>query len=258
MDMATSHPPSQEPCGWRLAAARLLDLLYPPVCTVCGENLTHGRALCDACYVDLPRLTDPFCERCGEMFQGRIDGEFTCPNCHELSFDFEFARPAMVRDERTLDLIHRLKYGREIHLAAELGRLAGGAFTDPRLAPALTESWPLVPVPLHRARLRHRHFNQAEEIARVLAKQFGLPVLKALRRTRQTDTQTRLSRQQRMANLRGAFTVSRSGHRWLDTSPAGAVLIDDVLTTGATVHECAKTLRRAGLRTIVVVTVMRG
>ena len=73
------------------------------------------------------------------------------------------------RDDRTLELIHRLKYGREIHLAAELGRLARESFADPRLAPALDGSWPLVPVPLHRKRLRHRHFNQAAEIARVLA-----------------------------------------------------------------------------------------
>ncbi len=155
-------------------------------------------------------------------------------------------------------MIHRLKYRRAIHLAHELGRLAHNAFADPRLAPALAGSWPLVPVPLHHKRLRHRHFNQAEEIARTLTDHTGLPVLKALCRTRPTDTQTRLSRKQRMENLHGAFEITRHGRRWIESSPDGAVLIDDVLTTGSTVNECAKTLRHAGFRKVFVVTVMRG
>lgn len=256
--MTMRAPSAPEIPGWRRVAARLLDLLYPPSCAICTVGLTHGRSLCDACGGDLPRLAAPFCQSCGEMFEGKIDGPFSCPNCSDQAFAFEFARPAMRRDERTLDLIHRLKYGREIHLAAELGRLACESFADPRFAPALDGAWPLVPVPLHHKRLQHRHFNQAEEIALALARHTGLPVLKALRRSRQTETQTRLSRKQRMENLRGAFEITRHGRRWIETSPAGAVLLDDVLTTGSTVNECAKTLCRAGFRKVFVVTVMRG
>ncbi|MEI8037467.1 MAG: double zinc ribbon domain-containing protein [Verrucomicrobiota bacterium] len=251
-------PPAPEPRGWRHAAARALDLLYPPDCALCGIALTCGQSLCPDCRADLPRLAAPFCQVCGEMFHGQITGPFACPNCHDLAFAFGFARPATVRDPRTLELIHRLKYRRQIHLAGELGRLARESFADPRLAQALDEAWPLVPVPLHRHRLRHRHFNQAEEIARVLAAVLGMPMLRALRRTRSTETQTRLSRQQRMANLRGAFALTRQGRRWIKDSPPGAVLIDDVLTTGSTVHECAKTLRHAGFCQVWVVTVMRG
>ncbi len=236
----------------------MLDLLYPPECAVCGLALRHGRSLCDGCHADLPRLAEPFCMSCGEMFQGRIDGPFECPNCKHLTFSFDFARPALLRDDRTLDLIHRLKYSREIHLARELGGLAREAFSDPRLAPALEEQWPLIPVPLHRKRLRSRHFNQAEEIALALARHTGAPVLHALKRSRTTETQTRLSRKQRMENLRGAFEVTRRGCRWLASGQNTAVLVDDVLTTGSTVNECAKTLRKAGFRKIAVVTVMRG
>jgi ComF family protein len=250
--------PTPELHSWRRAAARALDWLYPPVCGVCEESLTHGRALCEGCDHDLPRLAEPFCESCGEMFDGKIERSFACPNCKNLSFSFEFARPAMVRDDRTLDLIHRLKYNREIHLAAELGRLASESFADPRLAPALEDGWPLVPVPLHRRRQQWRHFNQAEEIARALSLHTGLPMLHALRRTRRTDTQTQLSRKQRMENLRGAFALTRLGRRWLASKNVGAVLVDDVFTTGSTVHECAKVLRKAGFRRVVVVTVMRG
>lgn len=244
--------------GWKHAAARLLDLLYPPACSLCDAGLTHGGSLCHECAADLPRLMEPFCQKCGEMFPGKIDGPFSCPNCSGLSFAFEFARPAMVRDERTLDLIHRLKYGREIHLAAGLADLAREAFADPRFAPALDGGWPLVPVPLHRRRLQYRHFNQAAEISLALSRHTGLPVLHALRRTRKTETQTLLSRKQRMENLRGAFESTRTGQQWAGSSPAGAVLVDDVLTTGSTVHECARTLRKAGFRRIFVVTVMRG
>lgn len=254
--MDTSEPESRG--GWRKVISRALDLVYPPQCALCSHALQDGHALCKACRDDLPRLTEPFCQSCGEAFDGQIRGPFSCPNCSDLSFSFEFARPAMVRDDRTLDLIHRLKYGREIHLARELGRLAMEAFRDPRLEPALSDGWALVPVPLHRSRLRHRHFNQAAEIARVLSARSGLPVVDALHRTRRTDTQTLLSRKQRMDNLRGAFSLSRCGTKWISKNPAGALLVDDVLTTGSTVHECARTLRKAGVNHIAVITVMRG
>jgi len=250
-------PPSNR-SGWRRLAGLALDLLYPSACAVCRVGLADGRALCDGCDEDLPRLCAPFCKKCGEAFEGAIDREFSCPNCSKLKFSFELARPAMVRDERTLDMVHRLKYGRQIHLAGELGRLACEAFADPRLGVALAGGWPLVPVPLHRKRQQDRHFNQAEEIARVLSRHAGLPMLKALERTRFTETQTSLTRAQRLANLRGAFEVSAHGRRWLAEKSAGAILVDDVLTTGSTVDECAKTLRRGGFEKVFVVTVMRG
>ncbi|MEO8617532.1 MAG: ComF family protein [Luteolibacter sp.] len=251
-------PPPCEPRGWRRLAARALDLLYPSICAVCNTGLSGGRALCDSCDGDLPRLAQPFCGTCGEAFEGRIDGVFTCPNCSNLKFSFEFARSSTVRDERTLDMVHRLKYGRELHLAKELGRLAFESFADPRLAPALDGEWPLIPVPLHPKRQQHRHFNQAEEISKVLSQCAGLPVLKGLRRARATETQTRLTRAQRLENLRGAFVLTPRGRRWIDQSPTGAVLIDDVFTTGSTVDECAKILRRSGFQKVFVVTVMRG
>jgi ComF family protein len=250
--------PSIETNRWRGIGVRLLDLLYPPRCGLCEVGLSGGRSLCGECAEALPRLSEPFCESCGEVFPGQIERSFSCPNCSDLEFAFEFARPAMMRDEQTLGLIHRLKYRKEIHLAAELGRLAADAFQDPRLAPAIDGSWPLVPVPLHRSRLRQRHFNQVAEISRALACETGLPLVHALRRTRNTATQTLLSRKQRMDNLRGAFEITRAGRRSLARCAAGAVVVDDVLTTGSTVHECARVLRRQGFRRVFVITVMRG
>lgn len=243
---------------WRNLGVRALDLLYPPSCAICEIALSEGRSLCPTCDENLPRLSEPFCKCCGEEFPGKIDAAFACPNCSTLKFAFEFARPAMVRDDATLAMIHRLKYGREIHLAKELGRLAASSFQDPRLEAALAEKWPLVPVPLHRGRLQHRHFNQAQEIANGLAKVVNLPILRALQRMRATHHQTALTRKQRLENLKGAFSLTREGTLWANQKPLGVVLIDDVFTTGATINECAKLLRRAGVKRVCAVTVMRG
>lgn len=252
--MADPH----EARGWRSIFHRALDLVYPPSCAVCDVGLTGGRSLCAPCGNDLPRLIAPFCGKCGEMFDGKIEGEFTCPNCSDLKLSFEFARPSLVRDDRTLDMIHRLKYKRELHLATELGKLGSEAFSDERFATALREGWPLIPVPLHRWRYQQRHFNQSEEIAREMSRRTGLPLVHALRRVRSTGHQTSLTRAQRLENLRGAFEITRKGKQQVTSLPAGAILVDDVLTTGSTVNECAKTLKKAGFKNVAVVTVMRG
>ena len=244
-------------------ATENLDLLFPPVCAICNDGLAGGGALCGRCGENLPRVCKPFCEVCGEGFDGQIEAGFACPNCRGGSFHFEFARAALVRSEAGLDLIHRFKYGQQVHLAGELGRLACGAFADERLAVAMEERWPLVPVPLHWRKLQERFFNQAEEIANVIGEIQGLAVEKRLKRIRQTETQTRLSRRERKVNLKGAFRVQKPGF-WQATDQVdeaglrGVILIDDVFTTGSTVDECAKVLRKAGVRRVVVITVMRG
>lgn len=247
-----------ETSRWRRAVSGLLDLTYPPRCACCGVGLAGGRSLCAECAAALSRLQAPFCERCGEPFDGAIDGPFTCPNCSDLHFSFEFARPALRLDPAARALIHQLKYGREIHLSEELGRLLVEGLEDPRFADALAQRWPLVPVPLHWRRTMWRHFNQAAEIARVAGRLAGLPVLPALTRTRATETQTHLNRRDRLANLTGAFVLTRRGRRWLESRPAGAILVDDVLTTGSTAEACARALRAAGCPRVSALMVMRG
>jgi competence protein ComFC len=126
---------------------------------------------------------------------------------------------------------------------------------------ALGELWPLVPVPLHRIRQMDRQFNQAEEISRAIAEETGLPVLRLLKRVRKTETQTRLSRRQRMENLKGAFAARKGwgpGNQFASLAVPGVILVDDVFTTGSTVDECAKVLRKAGVGRVAVLTVMRG
>ena len=239
--------------------SKVLDLVYPGICHGCGDGVAGNRSLCGACHDELPSLREPYCQSCGEEFEGKIEGPFECPNCRDLDFSFAFARPALPNHPVVLEMIHDLKYGRRIEIAGELGRLAGRSFADdPRLAVALSEGWPLVPVPLHRRRRLWRYFNQAEEIARSLGGATGLPLCRALLRTRSTSSQTRLSRAQRLKNLKGAFALSKEGAAFAAGKPAGAVVVDDVFTTGATTDECARLLRRSGVQKVVVVTVMRG
>ena len=190
-----------------------------------------------------------------------IDGAFDCPNCKDISFHFEFALAAMDRCDETLELVHRLKYGKEIHIAGALGKLASCALIDRRFQSALEEKWPLIPVPLHQSRIRTLQFNQAEEIACAVSKISGLPMERWLKRVRKTETQTRLTRKQRMENLKKAFEVRTT---WNKKKPAaligapGVILVDDVFTTGSTVDACAKVLRKAGVKRVAVLTVVRG
>src|SRR5262249_20182595 len=126
------------------------------------------------------------------------------------------------------------------------------ALQDERIAARPFEAF--VPVPLHRVRRREREYNQAEELCRALTKRTGLPTWAALRRLRYTTTQTRLDREERMENLRGAFQVSDTGL----VKDRHLVLVDDVFTTGSTVEECSRVLRRAGAASVRVICVARG
>ena len=239
--------------------SRMLDLLYPCRCELCEVSLQEGRVICEDCAASLPRIEEPFCSHCGQPFFGEIDHQVKCPNCQGKSLGFKFARPVLRRCEESMELVHRLKYQRQAHIAKALGRFASEALDDPRFARAREQKWVVVPVPLHRMRQFHRQFNQAAEISRSLCKITGLPVCHALRRVRSTQTQTALHRKQRFANLKGAFQLSFAGKRMLrKAAPPGIILIDDVLTTGSTLGACARALRQAGCKNVTAIAIIRG
>jgi competence protein ComFC len=237
----------------------LLDCIYPCSCEICHEPLKKGASLCQPCRDKLLKICAPFCNQCGEMFHGNITTQFICPNCSELDYDFLFARPAYQSSEQLSELIHNVKYRRRLYLTKEMAHLATEAFSDVRLQQALLEKWVVIPVPLHWSRQQTRFFNQSEEIGKHLAKMMELPFCSGLKRIRRTPTQTRLSRKQRLKNLKGAFILSKRGASFLKKhEPAGIILFDDVFTTGSTTQECAKVLRMNGQENVIVVTVMRG
>jgi competence protein ComFC len=246
---------------------RFMKLLYPLACRSCDLALPAGdeldglhRWLCQRCMGDLVRVEAPFCENCGEPFEGAISGAFTCANCAGRRFAFDFAISRFRSEGPVRELIHDFKYGHDLSLRSVLSGLLQEVLEDSRLQVERLGEWVLVPVPLHRSRMRQRGFNQSAEICRALSRETGIPTLDALSRNRQTDAQASLHRGDRLENLRNAFTLRKS---WFgaafDLKKRKVLLVDDVLTTGATSHECAKVLKRdGGAEKVVVITVARG
>lgn len=244
---------------WSRWRSGLLDLLYPSVCFSCGIGLKGGRSLCGDCAGRIRRLREPFCLRCGEEFEGLVEGGEVCVNCRGQDWDFDFARPAASCGGLVREMLHAFKYGRRVDLGLELAEVAAGVVgEDGRVAAAVGAGWPLVPVPLHGARERWRYFNQAEELARWLSPKWGLPVWRILERVRATGSQAKRGRGERLRSLAGAFRLREDRLGALGGWKGGVVLVDDVLTTGATADACARVLRAGGCQNVVVVTVMRG
>ncbi len=221
----------------------VLDLVFPPRCQVCGA--ADAFPLCGECWARFPRISWPVCDVCGRPLRGPPDLVFTCVPCRRRR------EPLRVRafgryDGPLREAVHALKYRGKLGLVEPLGRgLAEVAAQDPRLSGVDA----IVPVPLHPRREGQRGFNQAEELARVVSVQLGRPVRKALVRVRDTPSQTELDEDQRRRNVREAFAVRGrvDGLRLL--------LVDDVVTTGSTLGECAAILRRAGAEDVYAVAV---
>jgi len=231
-----------------------LGLVYPEICQLCKSERATARdgLVCPQCWSQVRFIRPPFCERCGLPFEGDLTTTFECTNCLEMELHFSSARSAVVAKTVVLETIHRFKYSRalwfENFLADLLLREA---------MPALREQhWDFIaPVPLHPLKHREREFNQAEILARHLSAAAKIPVNeKILRRVTPTRTQTLLTREQRAANMSGAFAVSK-GVRLDDQK---IILVDDVFTTGATTSACAKALSGAGAAEVCVWTVARG
>jgi competence protein ComFC len=231
-----------------------LNFFYPAFCQICAEKRATREEgyVCPDCWAEVRFIQPPFCDRCGLPYEGEITTAFECTNCREMELHFTSARSAVVARGLVLDVVHRYKYMRalwfEPFLADLLIRQA-----KPVLA---TQKWDwIVPVPLHPLKKREREFNQAEKLAIALSKATKIPVKTDLiKRVAFTRTQTLLTRKARMANVRSAFSVLKKQ----SLHGKNIVLLDDVLTTGATTSACAKVLRQAGAAKICVWTVARG
>ncbi len=231
-----------------------LGFLYPECCQICSEASATPESgyVCDACRAGIQRIERPFCERCGLPVSGEVTGTFQCPNCHELELYFASARSVFAARGVGRDLVHRFKY----HRALWFEPLFETLLREIALPEISTGQWDaILPVPLHALKQREREFNQADRLARLLGRSTGVPVHGgALRRTQHTETQTHLTRAERNRNVRSAF-------EWRGEWPSQwrrVILVDDVLTTGATTNACARVLRRAGAEHVSVWTLARG
>ena len=233
-------------------ARSFLSLIYPPVCEACGAGVEPPRYLCEKCAASAVRIEPPFCQVCSEPFRGAITGTFVCANCKDRRFHFSCAVTRYRSEGVVRDFIHRFKYWREFELRHPLAAWAAEALEDDRIRKRPVHA--LVPVPLFVARERHREFNQAAVLARLVGKQSGIPVSDCLMRTRNTTSQVTFSRSARMENLRNAFGMRNNR----DVRGRDLVLVDDVLTTGSTLDECARVLLEAGAASVRGITVARG
>lgn len=237
---------------WAVAA---LDLLYPALCPACGAVLAAGRRdpLCGGCWDAIARVAPPCCGRCGAPFP-TFDaapapvGDDRCSACAAAPPAFDYARAAALYTGPLREALHAFKFEGRRTLAAPLAELVREQWAA-ALPPGVDA---LVPVPLAPARERERGFNQAMLLAERLGARLDVPVrARWLRRARATRPQTELSAAERRANVRGAFVGSPA------VAGRHVVVIDDVLTTGATAAECAEALKRAGARTVGVLAVAR-
>ena len=249
----------------RAAVGALDTLCFPPRCQGCdaGEPTTAAggiaRWLCADCLrsAEGERIVAPCCAVCSAPCDGAIvgPGEFVCAHCRGRRF--AFVRATAARRSRGLvhEAIIRFKYHGDFARRHPLAHWLGEALTrETTLRAGGTFPDALVPVPLHASRRRERGFNQAAVLARLAGRAAGVPVWEgALRRVRQTRTQTGLGHDDRQSNLRDAFAVPRPA----DVRGRRVLLVDDVFTTGATAHECARTLRGAGAAEVSVIVVAR-
>ena len=236
----------------RILLNTLVELFYPSNCVGCGHPQESGTLLCGRCKATAPRIQPPFCRRCSRPYEGAIEGEFSCPNCEDRALAFDCVVSVYQAKGVLRDLIHRYKYSGHFHLRRVLMEFLLEAMEDPRIQGTRADC--LVPVPLHPTRLRERGFNQAEALAEALSKRTRVPVCRCIERRLYTNTQTRFDRLERMRNLRNVFALRKNS----DVRGKHLVLLDDVLTTGSTLHECASVLRAAGAESVRAVTVARG
>jgi ComF family protein len=228
-----------------------LDLLYPPRCEACGQ--LRREPICADCSAAIERIAPPLCEVCGEPFDPLAQAAPRCADCRGHRRSFSVARSAAYYTGPLVEAICRFKYDCQMVLWRPLGRLMVEALGDGAAAVEPDTIDVVCPVPLHHSRLRERGFNQSELLGEVIAEEFGRPIKLLLERTRPTLPQVDLPAQSRAANVRDAFAPR------LQKVIAGqrVLLVDDLFTTGATLAECARVLRRAGAADVRVLTLAR-
>ncbi|MGO4712051.1 ComF family protein [Bradyrhizobium sp. 2TAF24] len=232
-------------------AARLtLDVALPTLCVACREPVA-GEGVCAACWAQLSFIAPPCCPRLGIPFVYDPGPGLLSMEAIAAPPAYERARAAVRYDDTAKALVHGLKYQDRSDLAPVMGRWMARAGRE-----LLDDAEVMVPVPLHWRRAWSRRFNQSGLLARVVATQAGLPVASdALRRVKATRQQVGLTRSERSDNVQGAFQVPP--HRRSAIAGRHVVLVDDVLTSGATVDACARALLRAKARQVDVLVFAR-
>ncbi|WP_395664948.1 ComF family protein [Methylocella sp.] len=232
--------------------AEAFDLVFPPCCIACRAAVASRSALCPSCWTKTRFIERPYCERLGAPFAVDLGEGLLSPEAVAHPPVFARARAAVEFDDGPARLlVHRLKYYDRLEIARPMGAWMARAGAE-----LLADADVLVPVPLHRWRLFGRRYNQAMALAEAVSAESGIPVDPfGLARVKATKTQVRLTRTQRALNLQGAFRVEEAQAARIEGR--NVVLIDDVLTSGATANAAARALLRAGAARVDVLTFAR-
>lgn len=239
-----------------MAIARWTDstlrALFDPSCAACRGPVGAGRVgpVCRRCWTAVSVVSPPWCDRCGEPLRSwrHLHQGSWCPRCVADPPQFDLARAVGLYEGALREIVHALKYRGHRSLAAPLGALMEEAD-----AGLLAGADAVVPVPLHPWRHLRRGFNQADELAQFL----GRPVWRPLRRRTLGVSQAKLRGDQRRTNVQSAYGLSRLRAGALCRRPKYVVLIDDVMTTGATLDACSRVLRESGVEWIGALTLAR-
>lgn len=232
-------------------ANAIASIALPPTCVACRKPVAEAGGLCSGCWSRIGFIEKPYCERLGTPFPHDMGGALLSPAAMADPPAFQRARAAMRYSDVARDLVHLLKYGDRLDLVHPFGRWMARAGAE-----ILADADLLVPVPLHWTRLWQRRFNQSAALAQVVSRIANVPVADdVLRRMRATPPQIGLGRNERAKNVQGAFEVPKIARG--DVKSKRIVLVDDVLTSGATVNACARALLRAGAACVDVLVLCR-
>ncbi len=236
-------------------AQKLLSSLFPSRCILCQQTvhesaINQNVEICIACYQKLPH-NDNCCTRCALPVPEDIINNVLCGRCIKQLPHYDYLHSLFRYEDDVINIIHQLKFGEKISYARSIGEILLTIFED-ELLPEQGKPDCIIPVPLHIKRIRERGYNQSTEIARVIAKKIAIPIAHdAVRRQRSTLAQTSLKAKERKKNIRGAFSIT-------DVSCYKHVLIvDDVVTTGSTVNELSRVLKKHGVERVGVLSIAR-
>jgi len=231
---------------------KIISFLLPRTCFCCGADLKSKSLLCPDCIQKIEPLKGMLCARCGVPLKSGGRYCYNCRGSKASKYKCSFIRSALKFNEPTRALVHAFKYEKYLNIAPYFAEVMYKTF---RKYPEYREASFLVPVPIYKSRQRKRGFNQAEVLAKHLGHICGIPVLNALVRVKNTESQTKLTREQRKENILSAFALA-DGMEGKIKSQA-LILIDDVCTTSATLEECARILKEAGAREVLALTALR-
>lgn len=227
---------------WHKAISLALEFLFPPVCLLCGSTKVcrKGCFICKECLDSISFISHPVCTRCGKPFLTETTRDHVCGNCLTQKYSFNVVR-ALGRYEGALEkIIHNFKYKQKFSMIHILRFLLDHISNHDIIFSSYDL---LIPVPLHRSRLRRRGFNQSVLLGNILKEKYRLPLgTTILRRAVPTLPQVSLPVQARKVNMQNAFTVKKPQ----SVKGKSILLLDDVYTTGATINECARALKKSG------------